>query len=435
MACATQPLVAQDPPVLTLDRAVAIALEGNRSLKNANLELEKAGDQIAVHRTRRLPRFTSYTLGSRQLSHVDLNFERGALGVLDGIGPVPAEDTAIRTPGRFSVLIVNEVTQPLSQLHRVGLGIRSAEKSAEIAEEQQRARQQDVVAQVRNAYYSILQTQSTHNAADRSIRLYRELDRVTEQYVVQRVALKSESLDVKTRLARAQLELLTLEDRMVSQKEERNALLGRDLDTPFTVALVPEAELVDVELRQAQVLALAQRPEIRQARLKVEKAELDRRIKKSEFIPDISFNFSQTSPINYSNVLPKSFTTVGVAMNWEVFDWGRKKRDLASSDRSIEQSLNEVRDAEAAVTREVNANYRALQRAGQSLRIAMLAQDTAAESMRVVANGYKVNAALLKDVLQSEAAMAQADDQYQQAVLAFWTAKTEFDKSLGEDYE
>jgi hypothetical protein len=55
--------------------------------------------------------------------------------------------------------------------------------------------------------------------------------------------------------------------------------------------------------------------------------------------------------------------------------------------------------------------------------------------MRVVTNNYKVNAALLKDVLQSEAAVAQADDQYQQALLAFWTAKSEFDRSLGEDYE
>ena len=122
-------------------------------------------------------------------------------------------------------------------------------------------------------------------------------------------------------------------------------------------------------------------------------------------------------------------------MNWEIFDWGRKKKELASTNRAIEQAGNAIRDAESTVLREVNANYRNLQRTGQVLRIAMLSQDTAAESMRVVTNSYKVNAALLKDVLESEAAVAQADDQYQQALLAFWTAKSEFDKSLGEDHE
>ena len=435
LVLATQPLRAQDSSVLKLDHAIAIALENNLTLKNASLEVQKARDKVAVDRTRRLPSFNSYTLGSRQLSHVDLNFERGALGVLEGIGPIPAEDTTIRTPGRFSVLMINEITQPISQLHRIGLGIRSAERSVDAQEEQLRADQHSVIAQVKTAYYAILQTQSSFNAAEQNIRLYRELDRVTEQYVLQRVSLKSESLDVKTRLAKAQLDLLTIEDRLVTQKEQLNALLGRDLQTDFSVDLMPEAEVVKVDLTQAHAIALSQRPEIRKARLKAEQAELERRMKRSEFIPEISLSFSHTSPINYSSVLPKTFTTVGVAMNWEIFDWGRKKKELASTDRAIEQADNAIRDAESTVLREVNANYRTLQRTGQVLRIAMLSQDTAAEAMRVVTNSYRVNAALLKDVLQSEAAVAQADDQYQQALLAFWTAKSEFDKSLGEDHE
>ena len=69
------------------------------------------------------------------------------------------------------------------------------------------------------------------------------------------------------------------------------------------------------------------------------------------------------------------------------------------------------------------------------LRVAVLAQETAAETVRVATNSYKADAALLKDVLQSETAMEQANDQYQQALLSFWTAKSEFDKSLGEDHE
>jgi hypothetical protein len=40
---------------------------------------------------------------------------------------------------------------------------------------------------------------------------------------------------------------------------------------------------------------------------------------------------------------------------------------------------------------------------------------------------------LLRDVLQQQATTASALDGYQQALLGFWTAKTEFEKSLGEE--
>jgi outer membrane protein len=433
---ATQPLrAAEQNDVMTLDQAISLALQNNRTVKNARLDVEKAKTQVAANRTHRLPTFNTYVLGARQLSHADLNFKRGALGILDGVGPVPAQDTTIESSGRFSTLIVNDVKQPISQLYRIGLGVKQAEIGVELAEQQLRANQHTIIASVKNAYYSLLQTQSSLRAAEQNIRLYRELDRVTEQNVLQRVSLKSDSLDVKTRLAKTELDVLSLQDLLATQKEQLNELLGRDLQTEFSVNLVPGAELVNIDLPRAQTTALAQRPEIRQAKLKVDQAEIDRRSKRSEYIPDVSLSFANTSPLNYSDVLPRNLTTMGIAVNWEVFDWGRKKQELASKDAAITQATNSLSDAESLVIRDVNSNYRKLQRTAQMLRVAVLSQQTATESLRVMTDNYKVEAALLKDVLQSESAMEQANDQYQQALLSFWTAKSEFDKSLGEDHE
>ena len=53
------------------------------------------------------------------------------------------------------------------------------------------------------------------------------------------------------------------------------------------------------------------------------------------------------------------------------------------------------------------------------------------ERLRVVINQYPLKAALLKDVLQEQAAVADADNQYQQALLAFWIAKADFERALG----
>ena len=60
-------------------------------------------------------------------------------------------------------------------------------------------------------------------------------------------------------------------------------------------------------------------------------------------------------------------------------------------------------------------------------------QETEREKLRVMMNQYQQKAALLADLLQQQAAVAQADNQYQQALAGFWTAKAGFDRALGKD--
>jgi outer membrane protein TolC len=46
---------------------------------------------------------------------------------------------------------------------------------------------------------------------------------------------------------------------------------------------------------------------------------------------------------------------------------------------------------------------------------------------------YKTGTVLLKDVLQAQSSLSEADKKYQDAILSFWTAKAEFEKAVGED--
>jgi len=51
------------------------------------------------------------------------------------------------------------------------------------------------------------------------VKSYRELERVTGEYVLQQVVLKSDYLQVQTRLAKAEYEALDLTNRLSTQKE------------------------------------------------------------------------------------------------------------------------------------------------------------------------------------------------------------------------
>jgi outer membrane protein len=418
---------------LTLEQAVALGLQGNRQVKIKELSVSKAEDSLAAGRTSRLPRFNLYTLGSQQLSQINFQFAKGVFGTFPGIGPVPDKDTNISSGQKPTFLIIGQITEPISQQYQIGLNVEQLKLSVEIAREQLRSEQHSLVNNVKQNYYAILQTQTSLHAADENIRLYRELDRVTGDYVAQQVALKSENLEVKTRLAKAEYNALTLSDQLALQKEQLNTLLGREVRTEFSVSAALEPAGFEADLGAARTRALTSRPEIKEAQLKVKQAELDRRIKKSEFIPEISASFNYISPQNFGGIIPKNIVSVGLVFSWEIFDWGKKRRELDSKGRTLDQARAALQEAENQVVLDLNAKLRKLQQTRIQLRIAQLAQETARETVRVTTNKYQLQAALLSDVLQTQTTLADANQQYQQAILSFWTAKADFEKATGED--
>ena len=428
--------MSQETDALTLDHAIKLAIENNRSAQNGRIEVEKQTDKLTAAKTHRLPTFKLDGLISQPLSTFDTHFAKGVFGTYPGIGPVPFEDTTIPSSTKTSAVTVLQISQPITQLKRIGLQIKQQELEREISQSEVRETEQTIVNNVKRAYYAILQTQGQAVAAEESVNLYKELDRVTGEYVMQQVALKTDRMDVQTRLAKAEYQLMKVTNQLTEQKEQLNLLLGRDVNTMFAVANeieTAQAMMRETDLVEARQRALAQRPEIRQARLKMQQADLDRRAKKSEFIPDVSLTYNYVSTFNQSDFMPRSVSGIGVQIEWEFFDWGRKKREVAEKARTVSQANNSLLDVQNQVVMEVNAKFRDLREACELIRIARLAQTEARANVQLVSYKYKLDAVLLKDVLQAQTSMADANSDYQKALLSFWTAKADFEKALGED--
>ena len=427
---------ASSSSTLTLEEAIDMALSNNRSIKNARLETDRSDDKLAALKTRRLPSFKVSGLLTQPLTTFDTTFDRGVFGTYPGIGPVPADTTTITSSTNTTGLIFAQITQPLTQLKRIGLQIEQQKLARDISDAQRQETEQTVVNEVKRAYYAILQTQGAAAAAEEAVKLYKELDRVTGDYVIQQVALKTEQMNVQTRLAKSEYELLSLENVLSSQKEQLNNLLGRDASMKFTIAdgfETAQTMMRQTNLSEARERAMQQRPEIREAQLKVGQAKLDRRAKKSEFIPDVSLTMNYAQTFNYSNFVPQSVSGVGIQVEWEVFDWGRKKNELAEKSRVVAEADNSLREAQNQVVMEVNSKFRQLQETCQMIRVARLAQTAARADVQLVSYKYRLEAALLKDVLQAQTTLADVNADYQKALLSFWTAKADFEKALGEN--
>jgi outer membrane protein TolC len=423
---------AADAPVLTLDDAVRLALQHNRLIHNAELELGRAGDRLEAARTRRYPAFQFGLVGAYVPIPIDLQFAPGVFGTFPGIGPVPATDTTISTDPGFTFGLAARIVQPLSQLYRIGSTIEALEAGRAVSREDLRARRQAAAADVRRVYYAVLQGQSALAAAQEQVTALVELERVVERRLAEEAVLLADHLEVQARLARARHHVASLRNQLASRKERLNSFLGRELGTPFRAASVPEASPVETGFDVAEARALAQRPDVRRARHQLVQLEADLRAKRSELIPDLSLVGSYVMPIT-SDVLPREIAWVGLELTWDVFDWGRKRREADEKAKAMAQVRNLASEAETQVVLDVRSQARQLEEARELVGVAELARRAARERLRVVANRYREQAATLREVLDAQAALAQADDQHQQALLAVWVARAEFERALGED--
>ena len=418
-------------PILTLENALYLAATQNTAIQTSALDVSKAKEQTNQMRTQEFPVFKVYAHVGASLAPINLTVPKGTLGSYPSTGPIPGQDATIRTPQRATGLIYGSAAQPLSQLYKVALALKETRIGEQMAREKLRQQTQETAQQVKQAYYQLTQIQSQISSADVSLKYLEELSAYTERNLAQETVLKSEVLGVRAKLSQQQYQLLTLHDNLDTQKEALNRLLGRDLRTAFSVEAEPLPSQNETDLSAAQNKALEQRPELRQARLQMQKAELDVRRERAEYLPDLSLQISYLSFPNV-NFFPQNIVSAGFLLEWQPFDWGFKKHKIAELRSTSKQAALTEHDAQQQILLDVNANYRKLAETRALLDVNAAAQEVEREKLRILMNRYKEKSALLTDVLQQQSSLSQADAQYQQALASFWNAKAAFDRALGE---
>jgi len=426
---AAAPQYASDTRHLTLREAVNLALTQNHSLKIARLKVVENEQKKAGEHSGYFPSLTNQSniLHTTELQQIGI--PAGAFGVVNGT-PVPAQGLSLAQGKNTFVSSGTMLSQPLTQLIRVRAQNRIAAAEVATARNDQKKAENQVAIQVHALYYGILIACLQKQAAEQQAAYAGERLRESEDDIRNGSALKVAAIDGRAGLLQGQQAVLTAELQLSDLTAEFNDLLGLPLDTQL---LLDSAVPANVDLRSVGEFvqtAWAENPEIRAAEDSVLKAKAAVAAAETAYIPDVTAYARQS----YQNGVPfllHNFGEFGVHMNWEVFDFGKRRaavRERHAQLTQAEENLSRLKD-EVAVT--IQRSYNKVERTRNMVQVANQVVKLRQESERLAENQRNQGVVLVSDRRQATAASYQAQADSLQADLGYLLAWAELQQAIG----
>ncbi len=123
-------------PVLSLSQAVQMALDHNRPVIIAKLDIDKSKWTLAQTKTKRFPAITTYLFASGDITSPMFSFPAGSFGQM--------KPQNFKLSSGITGYASVQAAQPLSQLYQIHLAIREQELSVDYSGEQYKGKRQSL---------------------------------------------------------------------------------------------------------------------------------------------------------------------------------------------------------------------------------------------------------------------------------------------------
>lgn len=421
---------AADSLSLTLPEAVQMALAHNRTLKIARLKVREKEQKKAAARAEYFPRLTNESSVLHTTALENIEIPRGAFGVVPNAGPVPAVDILIDQGNQTFETIGTGLTEPLTPLIRIHEQNRIAASEVEASRDDLKSAENEIALKVHQLYYGILIAHLEKQAAEQDNVYASTRLRESQQGVREGSALNVDVLDSQAGLLQNEQAMLSLDLSLSDLNTQLDDLLGLPLGT--TLVLSPVEVTIPAEIPRDQMLQLAYsgNPQIASAMQVVEQSKAAVTAAKSAYIPDISI-FARQSYQNGVPFLVRNFGTFGIAMRYDVYDFGKRRAEVREREAQLAEAQENVEQLREAVGVQIEQGVNKVERTGKMLRVASEVVRLRAESERVAGNQLKEGAILISARRQATAASYKAKAELLQAQLAYLLAQAELEQTLG----
>lgn len=428
--CALGQASAADPMNLTLPEAVQLALAQNHALKIARMRIQENEQKKAEARADYFPKIKNESNFLHTTSVENIEIPRGAFGTVPNAGLVPAHDILIDQGNQTFETIGTSAAQPLTPLIRIRQANRIAASQVIASRDDLKKAENEVAVKVHEVYYSILTARLQKQAAEQDQAYSRTLLGESQEDVRNGNALKIEIINSQAGLLQSEQTLLTIDLRLSDLNSELADLLGIAQGTRLVLNPVEAPNVLDSSREEALRFALAENPEIAAATETVQQAKAAVTAAKSAFIPDVSV-FARQSYQNGVPFLVHNFGTFGVSLNYDVFDFGKRRAVVRQRESQLAQAQENVERLKEEVSVRIEQSLNKVERTKKMLAVAAELVKLRTEGERIAANQLTQGVVLVSARRQASVASYKAQADLLQAQLTHMLALAELEQTIG----
>ena len=420
--------------VLTLEESIDIALERSLAVLSADEEIKAKEFEERSAKADFYPKLsTSYTYTYLDKDTVD--DAKSTMWVwIPPTGPhVSKEVSPLKTDNyQFSIT----ATQPLFTGWRLSMSRDLASLGVDTAKIQKVSTIQDLVFEVKAAYFAILKAEKLQNVATRAVEQLEAHLAVAQAFYDEGIIAKNELLQTEVQMAQARQDLISATHGVLLSKSLFNKLLRRGLTKPVRIKDILDYTPVRLRLDEAVEKAVLNRSEIQEVSLNAVAAEKTVKLTKSSYYPSVTFigNYSRdTDELFLSAVTGEDpdIWTITLQGEWIFWEWGKKRHDVAAARARLAKARNLLIEIKDNIHLEVQAAYLSLKEAERNIQVSKKAVVQAEENYRMNEERYKQQVATSTDVLDAQTLLTQAQANHFNALSDYNISWAQLERAMG----
>jgi outer membrane protein len=419
------------PLVLTLDKAISLALQQNRDVLIADQDRASARAQIKEAWSGALPQIT---LSGQYLR----NIKKQVLF----IGP----DVPFNTTGSTMTFELGsdnaytmgaQISQPLFN-RKVGVALNIAHAFMEYTQQAYQATEQNVTLNVKKSFYGVLLAQQLVEANRQGLDVVKaNLENVRSLYR-HGTAAEFDLLRAEVQMANTEPLFISAENNLVLAKNNLKNLLAIALDKDikiegdFTFDEIPPDTLNQVDQQ-----ALAVNPLIRQLTLQESILEKNISIEQSNYFPSLSLIGSyqwltQDNTFQFRNYLWAKTLYVGMQLTYPLFDGFKTTARVQQASVNREKIQYTRLKAEEGLRIQIQATELKMIEAKKRIQGQEKNIEQAQKAVHIAQTRYQNGVGTQLELLDTQVAMTRAQTNYAQAIYDYLVAKAEWEYAVGQ---
>jgi outer membrane protein len=400
---------------LTLEASIDIALKNSITIHAVKEGVQAATAQKREAITGFLPKFnTSYSY--QRLNEAPFMKFAGLPVPLNGLN---GTEVLAGTQNNYNWSI--EARQPLFTGGGLIANYQASKIGEDAAQMEEAAKVQDVVQEVKIAYFEILRAQKILQTAKQSVEMLTAHRDVAQNYFKVGMIPKNDLLHAEVELANGKQALIKAQNAVEMTKARLNTVLKQKIFTPLEIVDVLKYQPLDKQLDECFDIAMKNRPELKIASLRARQAGKLVNAARSEYFPTVSLvanygRFGDNPSVAGSDFKDaESWYVMGVA-SWNFWEWGKTKFRVDAGKARENQALDTAKELNDQIVLEIKYAYLNLQEAEKQIAVSQKVIEQAEENFRISEERYKERVATSTEVLEAQTLLTKAKSEYANAL-------------------